>query len=349
MELRRLGTSTLRVSPICLGTMTWGGQNSEADAHAQIDYALAHGINFFDTSEMYAVPRSDATVGATERIIGSWFSRHGGRDRVVLATKVVGPGRGLSYIRDGATRLDRVNITAALDGSLRRLGTDYIDLYQLHWPDRTVPLFGGFGYVHHPHEQTVPLVETLAALQDLIKAGKIREIGLSNETPWGLMTCLQLHATAGLPRVQAVQNICNLLGRVDELGMTEIYQREQISLLGYSPLAFGVLSGKYHDTSMRPPATARLVQFKAMFPRFQTPQSHAAVLRYLALAKQHGLSLVQLALGFAYHRPYMGSTIIGASSVPQLAENIAAWSVRLGPEVLAAIEEIHREYPNPCP
>jgi aryl-alcohol dehydrogenase-like predicted oxidoreductase len=329
--------------------MTWGTQVAEADAHAQLDCAIAHGINFFDTAEMYAIPRNETSVGATERIIGNWFARRGQRDKVILATKVVGQGRGLFYIRDGKARLDRANIVAAVDGSLQRLRTDYIDLYQLHWPDRNVPLFGGFGYTHANDESAIPLAETLSVLQDFLRAGKIREIGLSNETPWGLMQCLHLQQTENLPRVQSVQNIYNLLARVDELGMTEIYHRERVALLGYSPLAFGVLSGKYHDPARIPDANARLVQHKGVFPRFETAHSHAPIVKYLQLAKAHGLTLTQLALSFAYHRPFMASTIIGASSVAQLEENIAAWSVRLSPEILAAIETIHRAHPNPCP
>lgn len=349
MQLRRLGTSDLRVSPICLGTMTWGAQVSEVDAHAQMDYAVAQGVNFFDTAEMYAIPRSADRLGATERIIGNWFASRGLRERVVLASKVVGQGRGLDYIRAGKSRLDRANITTALDASLQRLRTDYIDLYQLHWPDRTVPLFGDFGFVHNRNEQATPLAETLEVLQDLIRVGKIRAVGLSNETPWGLMSCLHLHAAMGLPRVQTVQNVYSLLSRVDEVGMVEIYHREQVGLLAYSPLAFGVLTGKYHDPSMTVAPTARLVQYKAQFPRFRTERSHAAVLKYLALAKQHNLTLTQLALSFAYHRPFMASTIIGASDLEQLHENIAAYSIRLEPAILSAIEAIHRDHPNPCP
>lgn len=349
MKLRQLGNSALNVSPVCLGTMTWGAQVDEADAFLQMDYALAHGINFVDTAEMYAIPKGAETVGATERIIGNWFASRGGRDRVVLASKVIAAGRDISYIRDGKARLDRANITAALDASLRRLRTDYIDLYQLHWPDRRVPYFGMLGYVHDPEERAVPLEETLGVLQDLIRAGKIREVGLSNETPWGVMTCQHLHKSAGLPRMQSVQNVYNLLSRLDDIGLVEIYHREQVGLLAYSPLAFGALSGKYHDAARRPEPNARLEQYKTLFPRFQTPQSQPALLRYLALATQHGLSLAQLALSFVYHRPFMTSTIIGASSQEQLAENIDAWSIRLSPEITDAIEGIHRDHPNPCP
>lgn len=353
MERRPLGNSDITVSPICLGSMTWGAQNTEAEGHQQLDFALDHGINFIDTAEMYAVPRRAETQGSTERIIGSWLSSRRNRDKVVLATKIIGSGRNFPYIRDGQSKPDRANIAAAVDASLKRLQTDYIDLYQIHWPDRTVPSFGGFGYVHNGMEQPVPLQETLAGLQEQVKAGKIRAIGLSNETPWGLMTCLKAHEMASesapLPRVQTVQNFYSLLCRTDEIGLTEIYHREGVGLLGYSPLAFGVLSGKYHDPSLTPDPKARLVQFKEEFPRFQTPPSHAAVLKYLQLAKEHGLTLTQLALGFAYHRPFMTSTIIGATSLPQLAENIAAWEVQLSPDILQAIEGIHRDHPNPCP
>ncbi|MBM3602672.1 MAG: aldo/keto reductase [Alphaproteobacteria bacterium] len=352
MERRLLGNSDIAVSPICLGTMTWGCQNTEAEGHAQLDFALDHGINFIDTAEMYPVPRRAETQGATERIIGSWLSSRRNRDQVVLATKIIGGGgggRGFSWIRNGQSRPDRANIAAAVESSLKRLQTDYIDLYYIHWPDRTVPSFGGFGYVHYAEEVATPLQETLDGLQEQVKAGKIRAIGLSNETPWGVMTCLKAHETSQLPRVQAVQNLYNLLCRTDDIGLTEIYQREGVSAVAYSPLAFGVLSGKYHDPSLVPDPKARLVQFKNEFPRYQTPQSHAAVLKYLSLAKDHGLSLTQLALGFAYHRPFMTSTIIGATSLPQLTENIAAWQVRLSPEILTAIEAIHRDHPNPCP
>ena len=270
MKYSQLGTTGVQVSRICLGTMTFGEQNTEAEAHAQLDAAFDAGINFIDTAEMYPVPPKAETYGDTERYIGSWLRRSGRRDRVILATKVMGPSEDLRYVRDGSTRLDRRNIEAAIDASLERLGTDYIDLYQLHWPDRRSNFFGKLGYVHDPQDDPIPLEETLAALGRLVEAGKVRFIGVSNETPWGVMRYLQLAAERGLPRIVSIQNPYNLLNRSFEVGLAEIAHRESVGLLAYSPLGFGVLSGKYLDGQR--PEGARLSRFQ----RFQRYTKEAA-------------------------------------------------------------------------
>ncbi|WP_031404545.1 aldo/keto reductase [Thiomonas sp. FB-Cd] len=340
-----LGNSALHVSRIGLGTMTFGQQNSEAEAHAQLDYALARGINFFDTAEMYPVPTRSETAGRTERYVGTWLKRQP-RDRIVLATKATGPGRALDWIRGGDLTFTRDNLQRALEGSLQRLQTDYVDLYQLHWPDRNVPLFGQYHYQPSQERETVPLRQTMEALADLIKAGKIRHWGLSNETPWGLMSCLRIAEEHALPRPVSVQNAYNLLNRTWENGMSEIGFRERVSLLAYSPLAFGVLSGKYLQD---PKAPGRVNLFGGFNQRYNKPNTPKAVAAYAELAQEHGLSLTQLALGFVYRHWCVGSTIIGATTLSQLQENIAAWQVSLSPAVQAGIEDIHLAFPNPAP
>jgi aryl-alcohol dehydrogenase-like predicted oxidoreductase len=345
MKRTLLGNSDLSVPSICLGTMTFGQQNSEPEAHAQLDYALGQGFNFFDTAEMYPVPPRAETTGLTERYVGTWL-KHQARDRIILATKATGPGRGMDWIRDGRLGFSRDNLQQALDGSLQRLQTDYVDLYQLHWPDRNVPLFGYYHFNPEQERETVPLEESLTALAGFIKAGKIRHWGLSNETPWGLMMVLRLADALGLPRPVSVQNAYSLLNRTWENGLSEIGFREKVSLLAYSPLGFGVLSGKYLRDAKAP---GRVTLFEGFAGRYSKPNTAPAVAAYADLALRHGLTPTQLALGFAYGRWCVGSTIIGATTMAQLQENLAASQVSLAPDILAEIERIHLQFPNPAP
>ena len=350
MQYRELGHSGLKVSQHCLGTMTWGRQNTEAEGFAQMDYALDQGINFFDTAEMYAVPPTAESYGRTETIIGNWFRARGSRDRVILASKVVGRAPGMPWIRDGKARLDRANIEAALDGSLRRLQTDYIDLYQLHWPDRPANRFGQLGYRYDAEAEAeadpTPIEETLAVLADLVRAGKVRHIGLSNDTPWGVMRFVQLAEQAGWPRVVSVQNPYNLLNRAYEVGLAEISMREQCGLLAYSPLGGGYLSGKYLNGQI-PPGTRRSIDTRPS--RYDNPESEAAITAYLALARAHDLDPCQMALAFVDRQPFVTANILGATSMDQLTSNIAASALNLSDEVIAGIEAIHRQHPNPAP
>ncbi|MCU0836094.1 MAG: NADP(H)-dependent aldo-keto reductase [Chromatiaceae bacterium] len=346
MHYRPLGQTDLQVSAACLGTMTFGEQNTEAEAHAQLDRALGAGINFVDTAEMYPVPPRADTQGRTEAYIGSWLARRGGRDRLVLATKVAGPGEWVSYLRPGEVRLDRRNIEAALDASLRRLRTDYVDLYQLHWPDRETNFFGRLGYQHNPEDRSVPLAETLEALAEVVRAGKVRHVGLSNETPWGLMRCLALAEQRGLPRMVSIQNPYSLLNRTFEIGLAEVALREQCGLLAYSPLAFGVLSGKYLGGTQ--PPRARLTLFER-FNRYSNPEAQRATADYVALARRHGLDPAQMALAYVSSRPFLTSTIIGATTLEQLDSDIAGCLLDLPAEVVAEIEAIHTRQPNPAP
>lgn len=333
------------VSKICLGTMTWGQQNSEADAHAQIDFALDHGVNFMDAAEMYPVPPKEETQGRTEEFIGTWFARTGQRDRWILATKAAGPSVEFKYLR-GGPRFTREQLIDAVDNSLKRLQTDYIDLYQLHWPDRSTNCFGRRGFVHTPDEQSTPIEETLRGLQDLVASGKIRGIGLSNETPWGVMRFLQLAEREGLPRVQTVQNPYNLLNRQYETGLAEVSQREDVGLLAYSPLAMGLLSGKYRNGAL--PPNSRMALFKR-FSRYEGNPAAEATERYCALADAHGLSPTHMALAFVNSRSFVLSNIIGATTLEQLAENIDSTRLTLSQEVLNDIEAIHSVIPDPCP
>lgn len=347
MEYRRLGRTDLRVSLICLGTMTWGKQNTEAEGHAQMDYALERGINFFDTAEMYAVPPTPETYGRTEEIIGTWFAARGTRDRVILATKAVGPGERFRHVRDGHPKFDRMHLVQAVDDSLRRLRTDWIDLYQLHWPERSVNSFGKLGYVHVDGQETTPIAETLAVLGDLVKAGKIRHVGLSNETPWGMMTFARIAEENGLPRPVSVQNPYNLLNRSFEVGAAEVAIREDIGLLAYSPLAGGTLSGKYLNGAK--PAGARMTEFAFNFTRYSTPLAGEAIAAYVDLARSHGLDPAQMALAYVNTRRFLTANIVGATSMQQLAANIDSLDVTLSPEVLQGIEALQQRYSNPCP
>ena len=345
MDFRTLGTSDLRVSAVCLGTMTYGEQNSEAEAHAQLDYAFERGVNLIDTAEMYPVPPRAGTVTRTESIVGAWLRRRP-RDRVILATKVAGPRRNLTWIRGGPPALDRINIRAAVEGSLRRLGTDYIDLYQLHWPERNVPMFGE--YLYEPARETaaVPILAQLETLDGLIREGKVRHIGLSNETPWGVMEFLRLAREHGLPRAVTIQNAYSLLNRSFESGLDEIAHRENLGLLAYSPLAFGHLSGKYLAD---PSARGRITLFKGFGQRYDKPGVRPAVAVYAEIARRHGLTLTRLALSFVYQRWFVASTVIGATDLAQLAENLDAWEHPLADKVLAEIEAVHLRHTNPAP
>ena len=345
MKKRQLGESALQVSEICLGTMTFGAQNSEAEGHAQLDRAFAAGVNFVDTAEMYAVPPRADSYGKTEQIVGNWLVRQA-RDQVVLATKAAGPGRALDWIRGGPKAFDRANLRAAVEGSLRRLRTDYIDLYQLHWPARNQPMFGEWQYDPAAEREATPIRETLTALAELVQEGKIRYVGLSNEHPWGVMEFVRLAREHDLPRVASIQNAYHLMNRVFESGLAEVCRLENVSLLPYSPLAFGTLSGKYIDN---PQAKGRISLFAGFGQRYAKPNVQPAVLAYADLARQNGLTPAQLALAFVYSRRFVASTIIGATTMTQLDENLGAYELALSPDVLAAIDAIHLRYTNPAP
>ncbi|MCU4582594.1 NADP(H)-dependent aldo-keto reductase [Acinetobacter gyllenbergii] len=349
MQYRKLGQTDIDVSVIALGTMTWGEQNSESEAHSQLDYAVERGINLIDTAEMYPVPPKPETQGLTEKYIGTWLKQSQKRDQVLIASKVVGRSGKLtqaSHFRSGQTKLDRVNIESALHDSLQRLQTDYIDLYQLHWPDRSTNHFGELGYNHVEDEETVPILETLTVLADLIRAGKIRHIGLSNETPWGVSQFLKYSESLGLPRVVSIQNPYNLLNRSFEIGNAEIAIREQVGLLAYSPLAFGALTGKYLDGAQ--PAGARLTRWER-FARYKGQASEDAIRRYVALAKQYDLDPAQLALAYVNSRRFVTSNIIGATNLTQLKTNIESIDLQLSDQVIQGIEQIHQAHPNPAP
>mgnify|MGYP000324204233 FL=1 len=343
MQYNRLGNSDLTVSELCLGTMTFGEQNSEADALRQLDYAVSRGINFIDTAEMYPVPPSAATYSRTEEYIGRWL-RTRQRDQLIVATKVAGPARGYDWIR-GVSRVTPDQIHAAIDGSLQRLQTDYVDLYQIHWPDRNVPMFGQTSYHPEAERATVSIQEQLAALADLVRQGKVRYVGLSNETPWGVAQFLRAAEMAGLPRVVTLQNAYSLINRTYEYGLAELCHREQVSLLAYSPLGFGVLSGKY----LTGEGSGRITLFPNFGQRYGKPNATAAVAAYAELARCHGLSPATLALAFVRSRWFVASTILGATSQVQLQENIDSAAVTLGPELLQGIESIHLRYTNPAP
>ncbi len=343
MQYRKLGRTGLDVSLICLGTMTWGRQNTEEQGHEQMDYALEQGINFFDTAEMYAVPPTPDTYGKTEEIIGTWFQKTGNRDKVILASKVAGPG--LPWIRGGNNTIDRNNITQAIEGSLKRLQTDYIDLYQLHWPSRGSYHFGqqwGYAPQFNPSEIEENFIEVLETLDELIKAGKIRHVGLSNETAWGMMKWLRLSEEKGLPRMASIQNEYNLLNRMFDNDLHEASLAEECGLLAWSPLGGGMLSGKYLDGA-RPKGTRWDIDDR--FLQRDTQEANAAVKAYITVAEKHGLDVCQMALAFVNQLPFVTSNIIGATSMEQLKTNIASIDVQLSDECLADIAATFREYP----
>ncbi len=324
----------MEVSAICLGTMTWGEQNSEAGGHQQMDYAIGEGVNFFDTAELYAIPPKAETQGRSEEIIGSWFASRRNRDKVVLATKIVGRTQA-TYFRGGSvSRLNRENIVQAVESSLKRLRTDYIDLYQIHWPDRVIQVQGALNYTHSD-DTGIPIEETLSALGELIDQGKIRHIGISNETAWGAMTYLSASERLGLPRIVSIQNAYSLLNRTFEHGLSEIALREDVGLLGYSPLAQGYLTGKYENGAL--PAGSRKQLFDRL-QRYETPNAAPATAAYLKIAADHGLDPAQMAIRFAATRPFITSAIIGATTMEQLKTNIASVHVNLSEEVVKAID-----------
>ena len=332
------------VSKICLGTMTWGQQNTEAEAHEQISYALDRGINMLDAAEMYPVPPRAETQGRTEEYIGTWFKKTGLRDKYILATKAAGPNPEFHYLR-GGPRFTREQLMEAVDGSLRRLQTDCIDLYQLHWPDRYTNFFGQRGYFHREQPET-PIDETLRALQELVAAGKIKTIGLSNETPWGTMKFLELADREGLPRVESIQNPYGLLNRTYEIAMAEVSHREDVGLLAYSPLGMGLLTGKYRHGAK--PEGSRMAVFER-FTRYDGAETLEATEQYLQLADEHGLNPTHMALAFVNTRPFVLSNIIGATTMEQLKMNIDSLDVTLSKDVLKGIEAIQQRLPNPAP
>ena len=345
MALRSLGQSALQVPDICLGTMTFGEQTGEADAHAQLDYALGEGVNFIDTAEMYAVPPRAETCGTTETIVGNWLARQP-RDKIILATKVAGPSRNLNWIRKGPLALDRANIRAAMEGSLSRLQTDYIDLYQIHWPARNQAMFGQWQFDPSNEREVTSIREQLEALAELVREGKVRQIALSNEHPWGIMQFTRLAEEHGLPRIASTQNAYNLLNRTFETGLAEVCYRENVGLLAYSVLAFGHLTGKYLSN---PAAAGRITQWPAFGQRYSKPNVAPAIAAYVALAARHGLTPTQLALGFVHSRWFVSSSIIGASSLAQLKETLPATRTPIAKEILAEIDAIHLQYTNPAP
>jgi len=345
MKYNKLGHTDIEVSRICLGTMTWGQQNTEQEAHEQLDYALEQGVNFLDTAEMYAVPPKPETQGLTEQYIGTWLQKRQCRDKMIIATKAASRADLSKHIRGGA-RLTREHIHQAIDSSLQRLQTDYVDLYQLHWPDRATNFFGQLGYIHQ-EEETISLQESLEALADLVKAGKVRAIGVSNETPWGVMTYLKLAKQLNLPKMATIQNPYSLLNRTFEVGLAEIAHREEVELLAYSPLGFGVLSGKYLN-NIRPEGS-RLQLFPEYERYVSTPHAVQATQAYVDIAKRHDVDPAQMALAYVNSRPFLSSNIIGATTMAQLKANIASIDLTLDESMLEEIEAIHQQYPNPCP
>ena len=344
MQYRQLGRTGVEVSVICLGTMTYGEQNSESEAYDQLDYAVAQGVNFMDTAEMYAIPPREETQGLTEKYIGTWLARRKNRADLVIATKVSGPGM-QPYLRDGP-RLTRRHIDRAVNDSLRRLQTDYIDLYQVHWPSRQTNYFGKLGYVHDENEDATPIEETFEALARLVEQGKVRYLGISNETPWGVAEYLRVAAKRGFPRIVSVQNPYNLLNRVFEIGLAEMAHREKVGLLAYSPLGFGVLSGKYLHGA-KPPG-ARLTRFD-FFTRYLNEPGVQATQRYVDIAKEAGLDPAVMSLAYVNSRSFLTANIIGATTMEQLRANIASADLQLGADVLEALEAVHQGMPNPCP
>ena len=347
MDYRTLGRTDIKVSALCLGTMTWGQQNTEEEGHAQMDYALAQGVNFFDAAELYPIPPKKETQGRTEEIIGTWFQKHKNRAKVILATKVAGRSP-IDWLReDGATsQQSPKQIREAVEKSLTRLQSDYIDLYQLHWPDRPINLFGGggIGYTHIEGESH-SIESILQTLQDLVSEGKIRYIGLSNETPWGIMRFLHASETHDLPRVHSVQNAYNFLNRLFEIESAEIARREDVGLLAYSPIAQGYLSGKYQNGALPEGSRKKLFQ---RLQRYENPAADKAINGYLEIAKRHGLNPTQMAQQFVTQQSFVTSNIIGATTMEQLKIALSSCEVVLQEEVLKDINALHRQNPNPC-
>ncbi len=345
MNYKKLGNTDIKVSTICLGTMTWGEQNTQAEGFKQMDYALDHGVNFWDTAELYSVPPKEKTFGHTESIIGNWFEKTKKRDKVIIATKVAGPSR--EYIRGGGNNYTLERMKLALNDSLKRLKTDYIDLYQLHWPERNTNMFGRLGYEHKENEDWNRFEDVLGNLSKFIKEGKIRDIGLSNETPWGVSNCLNLSKDNNLPRMMSIQNPYNLLNRTYEVGLAEISIRDEIGLLAYSPLASGYLTGKYRNNQL--PKNSRLQRDGDFWTRYNMPNTIRAVDAYYEIAKKFNLDFTQMSLKFCEIQPFMTSVIIGATTMDQLKTNIESVNINLNNDVVEEINKIQKIYPNPCP
>jgi len=344
MNYKKLGNTDLNVSTICLGTMTWGEQNSEKEAFEQMSYAIDNGVNFWDTAELYSVPPKESTYGLTEEIIGNWFTKNKKRHEVILASKVAGPSR--SYLRDGQNSFVGKNLENALNSSLKRLKTDYLDLYQLHWPERNVNNFGKLGYTHKESEWS-KFEDVLVNLKKFIDQGKIKYVGLSNETPWGVMNFMQLYKDKNLPRMMSIQNPYSLLNRSYEVGLAEVSIREQIGCLSYSPLASGYLSGKYRNGAM--PKGSRIERDYEFWGRYRKPQSENAIEEYYKISKKYNLDMSQMAIKFCEIQDFMTSVIIGATTMDQLKTNIESVKVKLDKDIINEINAIQRKYPNPCP
>jgi aryl-alcohol dehydrogenase-like predicted oxidoreductase len=342
MKYRKLANTNLDVSVICLGTMTYGEQNTESEAHEQLDYSIANGINLIDTAEMYAIPPKEETQGLTEKIIGTWLAKRKDREKIYVATKVAGPG--MEYLR-GGSRLDKKQIFQAVDDSLKRLQTDYIDLYQVHWPERKSNYFGRLGY-EYSDEMGVPIEETLEAMTDLVKSGRVRYIGVSNETPWGTSRYLNIAKEKSMQRIVTIQNPYSLLNRIYEVGLAEISQHENVGLLAYSPLGFGQLTGKYINKTEK---NSRLGLFGDWFTRYSNEECLRAVEKYLNIADKYNLSLTHLALAFVNTRPFVRSNIIGATTMEQLKENIDSVNIEITENMLEDINQVHSSQPNPAP
>ena len=345
MQYQLLPSTDMNVSKVCLGTMTWGQQNTEAEAHAQLDYAIDQGVNFIDTAEMYPVPPNAETQGRTEKYFGTWLAKHP-RDKIFVATKIAGPGR-RDWVRGGRTDLTKEIIAEAVETNLARLQTDYIDLYQIHWPQRNVPMFGGVDFNPAKEKDGPPIREQVEGMVAMIKAGKIRHYGLSNETAWGICEFHRIAKELGVAGPVSLQNSYSLVSRNTDNDIAETLFREKMSLLAYSPLAAGMLSGKYMGGAQ--PAGSRFTLFDNLGARFRKPVVPEAIDAYAALAKQRGITLVQLALGYVASRWFLGSSIIGATSMAQLEEDIAAAQFELDADTLTAIGEIHARFPNPAP
>ena len=342
MKYKKLANTNLDVSLISLGTMTYGEQNTEAEAHEQLDYSIANGVNLIDTAEMYAIPPKQETQGLTEKIIGTWLVKRKDREKIHIATKVAGPG--MEYLRDGS-RLSKKHIFQAADDSLKRLQTDYIDLYQVHWPERKSNYFGRLGY-EYSDDMGVSIEETLEAMTDLVKSGRVRYIGISNETPWGTNRYLNIAKEKSMERIVTIQNPYSLLNRIYEVGLAEISQHENVGLLAYSPLGFGQLTGKYINKTEK---NSRLGLFGDWFTRYSNDECLQAVEKYLKIADKYNLSLTHLALAFVNTRPFVTSNIIGATTMEQLRENIDSVNIEITETMLEDINQVHSSQPNPAP
>ncbi|MBL6700545.1 MAG: NADP(H)-dependent aldo-keto reductase [Gammaproteobacteria bacterium] len=342
MKYRKLANTNLDVSVICLGTMTYGEQNTQSEAHEQLDYSIANGINLIDTAEMYAIPPKEETQGLTEKIIGTWLAKRKDREKIYVATKVAGPG--MEYLREGS-RLDKKQIFQAVDDSLKRLQTDYIDLYQVHWPERKSNYFGRLGY-EYSDEMGVSIEETLEAMTDLVKSGRVRYIGISNETPWGTSRYLNIAKEKSMEKIVTIQNPYSLLNRIYEVGLAEISKHENVGLLAYSPLGFGQLTGKYINKTEK---NSRLGLFGDWFTRYSNEECLRAVGKYSKIADKYNLSLTHLALAFVNTRPFVTSNIIGATTMEQLKENIDSVNIEITETMLEDINQVHSSQPNPAP